>query len=100
MDLESQFPDGFATPDKSLTPASADKRDAVLDEELFPFSQKLSLTPLHDEEVSVSASEFLYSELSDKKSELTAKNKLLQRAQEEVREYKLKCDALLLVDVG
>lgn len=95
MDLESQFPDDFATPVKSLAPASADKSDALKDEKLFPFSQKLSLTPLHDEEVSVSASELLSSELSDRKSELTEKNKLLRRAQEEVREYKLKCDALL-----
>lgn len=67
-------------PDTLNTPSPAD--------EFLPLSQKFSLSPLHDEEVSASASELLY-------SELTEKNQLLKRAQEEAREYKLKCEALL-----
>lgn len=60
----------------------------MAEEEFFPLSQKLSLSPLHDEAVSASASELLYSELSEK-------NKLLEKAQKEAREYKIKCDALM-----
>ena len=56
--------------------------------EFLPLSRKLSLSPLNEEEVSVSASELLYSELSEK-------NQLLEKAQKEALDYKLKCEALL-----
>ena len=93
IDLENL--DSFETPEKSSDSFQLEGSEELPDEALFPFSQKLSLTPLHDEEVSASASELLYSELTDKKSELNVKNKLLQKAQQEIHEYKLKCDALL-----
>ena len=60
-----------------------------LDEDSFiPLSQKLSLSPLHNESVAASASELLY-------SELTEKTQLLKLAQKETQVYKAKCQALL-----
>ena len=59
-----------------------------LDEDSFiPLSQKLSLSPLHDESVAASASELLY-------ADLTEKTRLLELAQKEAKEYKVKCQAL------
>ena len=87
-DLDRIDGDSFRTPPKSnnAQPALADTPFSA--SEFLPLSQKLSLSPLHDEEVSASASELLY-------SELTEKSELLKRAQNEAREYKLKCEALL-----
>ena len=58
------------------------------DEDSFvPLSQKISLSPLHDESVAASASELLY-------ADLTEKTRLLELAQKEANEYKMKCNAL------
>ena len=60
-----------------------------LDEDQFlAFSQKVSLSPVHEESVAASASELLFSELSEK-------TRLLNLAKKEVEEYKLKYQALL-----
>ena len=93
-DLDREDPDSFVTPTKSVGAEPMDDQEPLSEEAFLPLSQKLSLSPLHDEEVSASASELLYSELSDKKSELDQKSKLLEEAHEQVREYKLKCEAL------
>ena len=59
-----------------------------LDEDSFvPLGQKLSLSPLHNESVAASASELLY-------SELTEKTRLLELAKQEAQEFKSKCLAL------
>ena len=59
-----------------------------LDEDPFiPLSRKISLSPLHDESVAASASELLY-------ADLTEKTRLLELAQKEAEEYKMKCNAL------
>ena len=94
-DLDREDVDSFVTPTKSVGSEPMAGHEPLSEDAFLPLSQRLSLSPLHDEEVSASASELLYSELSDKKSELDQKNKLLEEAQQQVREYKLKCDALL-----
>ena len=94
-DLDREDANSFVTPTKSVGAEPMDDQEPLSEEAFLPLSQKLSLSPLHDEEVSASASELLYSELSDKKSELDQKSKLLKEAQEQVRDYKLKCEALM-----
>ena len=59
-----------------------------LDENLFPLSQKVSPSPLREESVAASASELLF-------SELTEKTKLLELARKETQELKLKYRALM-----
>ena len=59
-----------------------------LDENFLPFSQKDDLPPPIEESVAASASELLF-------SELTEKTKQLELAKKEALEYKLKYDALM-----
>ena len=59
-----------------------------MEADFIPLSQKISFSPPNDEATSASASELLFSELAEK-------NELLEKAQKEAQDYKLKCEALL-----
>ena len=88
LDLNQIDADQFRTPEKRIGQQLASPIAPLPADEFLPLSQKFSLSPLNDEELSISASELLYSELSDQKE-------LLVKAQQEARDYKLKCEALL-----
>ena len=84
-----EFASLFDAPVGAVTEDSQMAQVEDLDETAFlPLSQKVSLSPLHEESVAASASELLYSELSDRTNQL-------KLAQKEVQEYKLKCRALM-----
>ena len=70
----------FQTPDKATSEHRQSPDQLLSPTEFIPLSQKVSFSPMLDESLSASASELLY-------SELTEKNELLKKAQSEAREY-------------
>ena len=88
IDVNDEFRHLFDSPvgDSAALPDGAEVED--LDENFLPLSQKVSLSPLPEESIAASASELLF-------SELTEKTKLLELARKEAQQYKLKCQALM-----
>ena len=88
IDVDDEFRNLFDLPEAGCPELPDGVEVEDVDEKFFPLSQKDSLPPPLDESVAASASELLF-------SELTEKTKLLELAQKEIRDYKLKYDALM-----
>ena len=89
IDVDDEFQKLFDLPEGEAPALPEGMEVEDLDEEqFFPLSQKISMSPIIDESVAASASELLFSELSEK-------TKLLKLVQKEAQEYKLKYQALM-----